>query len=163
MYVKLSWKPVEDENWAIMVVQPAILTYLTMVFPSDLLHRSYGMLCFHPLPVPMSAGITKYLNKYVRRGLCLIYISSFYFWSPTFARKIRKTNMLYYPEYPSGSWHPILAETGGGRKLSHNGCTADNFYLPDHGFLLLTWSTGPMEWSTAPSSGPHVGRNNQIP
>ena len=23
-----------------------------------------------------------------------------------------------------------------------------NFDLPDHGFLLLTWATGPMEWST---------------
>ena len=32
-----------------------------------------------------------------------------------------------------------------GRQLSHNGCTAGNFDLPDHGFLLLTWSTGPME------------------
>jgi hypothetical protein len=31
------------------------------------------------------------------------------------------------------------------RKLSHNGCTAGNFDLPDHGFLLLTCSTGPME------------------
>jgi hypothetical protein len=37
-------------------------------------------LCFHPLPVPMVARITKYLNKYVRRGICLIYMSSFYFW-----------------------------------------------------------------------------------
>ena len=34
---------------------------------------------------------------------------------------------------------------GSGRKLSHNGCTAGNFDLPDHGFLLLTWSTGPIE------------------
>ena len=34
---------------------------------------------------------------------------------------------------------------GRGRKLSHNGCTAGNFDLPDHGFLLLTCSTGPME------------------
>ena len=25
------------------------------------------------------------------------------------ARKMRKTNMRYYPKYPSGSWHPILA------------------------------------------------------
>ena len=32
MYVKLSWKPEVDENGAIMVVQPAILTYTTMVF-----------------------------------------------------------------------------------------------------------------------------------
>ena len=38
-----------------------------------------------------------------------------------------------------------ILETGSGRKLSHNGCTAGNFDLPDHGFLLLTWSTGPME------------------
>jgi hypothetical protein len=42
-------------------------------FTSDLLHRSYGMI--------YGARITKYLNKYVCRGLCLIYISSFYFWS----------------------------------------------------------------------------------
>ena len=27
----------------------------------------------------------------------------------------------------------------------HNGCTACNFDLPDHGFVPLTWSTGPME------------------
>jgi hypothetical protein len=33
----------------------------------------------------------------------------------------------------------------------HNGCTAANFVLPDHGFLLLTCSTGPMEWSTGNS------------
>jgi hypothetical protein len=32
-------------------------------------------LCFHSLPVPMAARITKYLNKYVRTGLCLIYMS----------------------------------------------------------------------------------------
>jgi hypothetical protein len=66
-------------------------------------------LCFHPLPVPMAARITKYLNKYVRRVLCLIYMFSFYFWSPSLARKMQKTNMCYYPEYPSQSWHPILA------------------------------------------------------
>ena len=42
-------------------------------------------------------------------------------------------------------------ETGSGRKLSHNGCTAGNFDLPDHGFLLLTWSTGPMRLSTGNS------------
>ena len=40
-----------------------------------------------------------------------------------------------------------ILETGSGRKLSHNGCTADNFDLHDHGFLLLTCSTGPMELS----------------
>jgi hypothetical protein len=52
----------------------------------------------------MVARITKYLNKYVHRGLCLIYMFSFYFWSPSY-----------------------------------------------HGFLLLTWSTGPMELSTGNS------------
>ena len=41
--------------------------------------------------------------------------------------------------YVKLSWRP------GGRKLSHNGCTAGNVDLPDHGFLLLTWSTGPKE------------------
>jgi hypothetical protein len=50
MYVKLSWKPVEDEN-----------------------------------------------------------LSSFYFWSPPLARKMGKTNVLYFPVYPSRSWHSILA------------------------------------------------------
>jgi hypothetical protein len=80
MYVKLSWRQEVDEN-----------------------------LCFHPLPVPMAARITKYLNKYVRRGLYLIYTSSLYFWRPPLARKMRKTNVLYYPEYLSRSWHPILA------------------------------------------------------
>ena len=30
-------------------------------------------------------------------------------------------------------------------------CTAGNFDLPDHGFLLLTWSTGPMDGSTGNS------------
>jgi hypothetical protein len=89
-------------------------------------------LCFHPLPVPMAARITKYLNNFVRRDLYLIYISSLYFWSPPLARKMRKTNVLYM-------------ETGSERKLSHNGCTAGNFDLPDYGFLLLTCSTGPME------------------
>jgi hypothetical protein len=66
-------------------------------------------LCFHTLPVPMAARITKYLNKYVCQA---------------------------------------IVETGSGRKLSNNGCTAANFDLPDHGFSLLTSSTSPMEWST---------------
>jgi hypothetical protein len=78
MYVKLSWIPEVNENWAIMVVQPAILTYPTMVF----------------------------YNKYVRRVLCLIYISSFYFWSPPLARKIRKNNVLYFKL----SWIPEVDE-----------------------------------------------------
>jgi hypothetical protein len=181
MYVKLSWRPEVDENWAIMVVQPPILTYTTMVFyfwlPPQVLwndlrgivikqrhwqtfwgiihvcqailetgsgrtlsHNAstaanfdlhdHGFLlltcstgpmewstssnktiyqCFHPLPVPMATRITKYLNKYVRRDICLIYMSSFYFWIPPLARKMQKNNMRYYPEYPSRSWHPILA------------------------------------------------------
>jgi hypothetical protein len=54
------------------------------------------------LPVPMAARITKYLNKYVRTGLCLIYMSSFYFWIPPLARKMRKNNMLYYPNIRQG-------------------------------------------------------------
>jgi hypothetical protein len=64
---------------------------------------------FSPPTGPHGARITKYLNKYVCRGLCLIYMFSFYFWSPSLARKMRKTNLRYYPEYPSRSWHPILA------------------------------------------------------
>jgi hypothetical protein len=69
-------------------------------------------LCFHPLPVPMAARITKYFNKYVRSDLYLI---------------------LHVCQ--------ALLETGSGRKLSHNGCTAGNFDLHDHGLLLLTFST----------------------
>jgi hypothetical protein len=46
----------------------------------------------HSLPVPMAARITKYLNKYVRSGISLIYMSSFYFWSLPLARKMRKTS-----------------------------------------------------------------------
>ena len=44
-----------------------------------------------------------------------------------------------------------ILETESGRKLSHTSCRASNFYLPDHGFLLLTWPTGPVEWSTGNS------------
>ena len=35
--------------------------------------------------------------------------------------------------------------------MSHNGCTACNFDLLGHGFLLLTCSIGPMECSTGNS------------
>jgi hypothetical protein len=108
MYVKLSWRPEVDHNWAIMVVQPTILTYPTMVFYfwlatqvlwNDLrwivIKKRHWQtflvyLCVHPLPVRMAARITKYLNKYMRTGLCLIYMSSFYFWSPPLARKRRQ-------------------------------------------------------------------------
>jgi hypothetical protein len=65
----------------------------------------------------------------MRRGICLIYMSSFYFWSPPLARKMRKTNVLYYPGIS----------------------VRVNFDLPDHGFLLLNCSTGHMEWSTGNS------------
>jgi hypothetical protein len=64
-----------------------------------------------PPPIPMAARITKYLNKYVRMGLCLIYLSIFYFWSQYMYVKI--------------SWRPkvdvcqAILETGSGRKLSH--------------------------------------------
>jgi hypothetical protein len=96
MYVKLSWRPEVDENWAIMVVQPAILTYPTMVFYFWIAPR----VIWNDLrAVPMAARITKYHNKYMRRGICLIYMSSFYFWSPPLARKMRKTNVLYSQEY----------------------------------------------------------------
>jgi hypothetical protein len=100
-------------------------------------------LCFHPLPVPMAALITKYLNKYVRRVLCLIFMFSFYFWSPSLARKMRKsrgvlTILLYIfitQRHVQTFWGIIhvcqaILETGRGRKLSHNGCTAANFVLP---------------------------------
>jgi hypothetical protein len=72
----------------------------------------------------MVARITKYLNKCVRMGICLIYMSSFYFWSPSFARKIQKTNMRYYPEYPSGSENI-------GKSSYYN-------LPPDIGFILFT-------------------------
>jgi hypothetical protein len=96
---------------------------------------------FSPLPVPMAARITKYLNKYVRRSICLIYMSSFYFWSPPLARKM--PDIIHVCQ--------AILETGSERKLSHNGCTAGNFDLPDHGFLLLNCSTGHMECSTGNS------------
>jgi hypothetical protein len=46
-------------------------------------------------------------NKYVRTGLCLIYMSSFYFWIPPLARKMRKNNMLYYPNIRQGPGIPF--------------------------------------------------------
>jgi hypothetical protein len=58
----------------------------------------------------MAARITKYLNKYVRRALCLIYISSFYFWNPPLARKIRKNTVLYYPELEWSTVNSYQAE-----------------------------------------------------
>jgi hypothetical protein len=43
----------------------------------------------------------------VRTGLCLIYMSSFYFWIPPLARKMRKNNMLYYPNIRQGPGIPF--------------------------------------------------------
>jgi hypothetical protein len=43
-FVKLFWRPEVDENWAIMVVQPAIWPTRLWFFTSDLVHRSYGMI-----------------------------------------------------------------------------------------------------------------------
>ena len=40
------------------------------------------------------------------------------------------TNILRYNTCMS-----TILETGSGRKLSHNGCTAGNFDLPDHVFF----------------------------
>jgi hypothetical protein len=47
--------------------------------------------------------------------------------------------------YVKLSWRPEVDEK------SHNCCTAGNVDLPDYGFLLLTWTTAPMEWSTGNS------------
>jgi hypothetical protein len=54
--------------------------------------------------------VTKYLNKYVLSGICLIYMSSVFFWILPLARKMRKTNMRYYQEYPSDYWHPFIKQ-----------------------------------------------------
>jgi hypothetical protein len=51
---------------------------------------------------------------------------SFYFWSPSLARKMRKTNMRYYPEYPSPKGDENIVKP---------------FYFnlpPDIGFTLFT-------------------------
>jgi hypothetical protein len=95
-----------------------------------------------------------------------------YIYKP-FYFNLRRTLVLHYLLQSRGVWTVLLhifikqrhvqtfwgiihvcqaiLETGSGRTLSHNGYTAGNFDLPDHGFLLLTWSTGPMEWSTGNS------------
>ena len=44
----------------------------------------------------------------VQGSLLNIYVL-FLLLDPSLARKMRKTNMRYYPEYSSRSWHPILA------------------------------------------------------
>jgi hypothetical protein len=38
----------------------------------------------------MAARITKYLNKYVRSGICLIYMSNFLFLEPSISQKNAK-------------------------------------------------------------------------
>ena len=45
----------------------------------------------------MAARITKYLNKYVRRGLCLIYMSSFLFLEPSISQKNAKNQNAVLP------------------------------------------------------------------
>jgi hypothetical protein len=72
----------------------------------DLPDHGFLLLTCSTGPMECSTG-----NSYQAEALT-IYMSSFYFWSPWFARKIRKTNMRYYPEYPSRSWHPILHTAG---------------------------------------------------
>ena len=47
--------------------------------------------------------------------------------------------------YVKLSWRPGVDEK------SHNCYTAGNVDLPDYGFLLLTWTTGPMELSAGNS------------
>jgi hypothetical protein len=48
-------------------------------------NTAYWFFAFFWLTEDSRARITKYLNKYVRRGIYLIYMSSFYFWSPPLA------------------------------------------------------------------------------
>jgi hypothetical protein len=45
----------------------------------------------------MVARITKYLNKYVHRGLCLIYIFSFLFLEPSVSQKNAKKQCAVLP------------------------------------------------------------------
>ena len=45
----------------------------------------------------MAARITKYLNKYVRRGLCLIYLSIFLFLEPSVSQKNAKNQCALLP------------------------------------------------------------------
>ena len=95
-----------------------------------------------------------------------------YRWT-VFILTYRRTLVLHYLLHSRGVWTVLLyifikqrhvqtfwgiihvcqaiLVTGSGRKWSHNGCTAGNFDIPDHGFLLLTCSTGSMEWSTGDS------------
>jgi hypothetical protein len=54
-------------------------------------------LCFHSLPVPMAARITKYLNRYVRRGICLIYMLIFLFLEPSVCQKNTKNQYAVLP------------------------------------------------------------------
>ena len=62
-------------------------------------------LCFHPLPVPITARITKYLKKYVRRVLCLIYMFSFYFMGPLY--EVYISQMIRYSK-ACGSYQDFL-------------------------------------------------------
>ena len=46
----------------------------------------------------MAARITKYLNKYVRRCICLIHMSSFLFLEPSVSQKNAKNQYAVLPE-----------------------------------------------------------------
>ena len=46
----------------------------------------------------MASRITKYLNKYVRRGISLIYMSSFLFLEPSVSQKNAKNQYAVLPE-----------------------------------------------------------------
>jgi hypothetical protein len=97
----------------------------------------------------------KYLNKYVRRGICLIYMSSFYFWSLPLARKMRKTNVLYYPVY---LW---LFGPPWGPEGNVNIGKPSYFNLPpDIGFTLFTPIKGRIDSLTVYILEPSVCQKN---
>jgi hypothetical protein len=146
MYVKLFRRSKVDENWAIMVVQPAILTDPTMVFyfrlaPQVLWNDLRGMgynktiyQCVHPLPVPMAARITKYLNKYVRRGICLIYMSRLS-WRPevdeNWAIMVVQPAILTYPTMIFNFWLPPQVLWNGLRGIVINVFISGALRLPE--------------------------------
>jgi hypothetical protein len=167
-------RPRVGENWAIMVVQPAILTYPTMVF--------YFWIAPQVLWNDLRGIVIKQRH-----------LSSFLFLEPSVSQKNAKNHCAVLPgisvtvlashlssvignfrssgwvllyifikqRHLQTSWDIIhvcqaIVETASGRKLSHNGCTAGNFDIPDHGFLLLNCSRhGP--------GIPFKLRNRQLP
>jgi hypothetical protein len=129
MYVKLSWRPEVDDNWAIMVVQPAIWptrSWLELFVSQKNAKNQYALLPGISITV-LASHFSSVIGNFRSSGRLDLHV-----W---------------------GIIHVCQAilETGSGRKLGHNGCTAANFDLPDHGFLLLNCSRGPMECSTGNS------------